>query len=459
MKNAGLYIRVSTTEQSEHGYSIDEQKERLMAYCVAKGWNPVGPYVDPAYSGGDLNRPGLQKLISEIKSLDLVLVYKLDRLSRRQKDTLFLIEDVLLKNKVDIVSLQENLDTTSPFGRAAIGILAAFAQLERDTFKERSLLGRTGRARTGKWVGSSRPPIGYRYDDLGLIIDEYEAEQVKIVYSLYLQGHGLQKIAEIMKSKGYTHKYGDWSWWGGVATMLKNSVYIGKVKFNKQEFDGQHEPIIDTNTFNQVQNLLEKRQTGQLYKRHSPFSHLLYCSECGAKMFYLKKKNREAKYYCYSRYGKPKSQVKDPNCQMRIWPAHELDELILSQIDLLHNDKSILPHITNHQPNIGARRRLTEIEKQVNKLLELYQFNDMPIKQLTEKIKSLHDERNKLEAMISAEKHQKQDAQEIRQVAKQIRASWPKLDISGKIILIDKLISGVLVTPDNIKPKWTFADE
>ncbi|HBG12143.1 MAG TPA: integrase, partial [Clostridium sp.] len=132
VKRTALYIRVSTTEQAQEGYSIGEQKERLEQYVKAMGWIISGEYIDPGFSGSNTDRPALNKLIDEINQHDIVLVYKLDRLSRSQKDTMLLIEDVFLKNDVDIVSMSESFDTSTPFGRAAIGLLATFAQLERE---------------------------------------------------------------------------------------------------------------------------------------------------------------------------------------------------------------------------------------------------------------------------------------------------------------------------------------
>lgn len=120
-----LYPRVSSHEQVE-GYSIGEQIDRLTKYCEAMGWEIYKIYTDPGYSGGNTERPGLQEMLKDIKAgkVDKVVVYKLDRLSRSQKDTMMLIEDEFLAYGVDFVSMSENFDTSTPFGRAMIGILA-----------------------------------------------------------------------------------------------------------------------------------------------------------------------------------------------------------------------------------------------------------------------------------------------------------------------------------------------
>ena len=195
MKRVALYIRVSTQEQAQEGYSVSEQKERLIAYCKAHDWLVSEIYIDPGYSGSNLNRPGIQKLIADIKNCDTVLVYKLDRLSRSQRDTLYLIEDVFLPNNTDFVSVQESFDTSTPFGKATIGLLAVFAQLEREQIKERTRMGRIARAKSGLHHGGGYIPIGYNYENGKLIINPYEAEQVRKIYEWYIAGESLIEIA------------------------------------------------------------------------------------------------------------------------------------------------------------------------------------------------------------------------------------------------------------------------
>lgn len=121
---AAIYVRVSTMEQAEEGYSISAQTDKLKSYANAKDYQVMNVFTDPGYSGAKLERPGLKAMIKSIenKEIDVVLVYKLDRLSRSQKNTLYLIEDVFLKNNVQFTSMQESFDTSTSFGRAMVGI-------------------------------------------------------------------------------------------------------------------------------------------------------------------------------------------------------------------------------------------------------------------------------------------------------------------------------------------------
>ena len=148
MKHTALYLRVSTEAQADEGYSLAAQAEKLEAYCRMKGISQFRRYVDGGFSGSNLSRPAVGELIEAIRSgaVERVVVYKLDRLSRSQKDTLYLIEDVFLPHGVDFVSINENIDTGSPYGRAMIGILSAFAQLERENIFLRTRMGMVERS-------------------------------------------------------------------------------------------------------------------------------------------------------------------------------------------------------------------------------------------------------------------------------------------------------------------------
>src|SRR5699024_2663317 len=193
--------------------------ERLTSYCEALGYMIDDFYVDGGYSGTNINRPGMARLINDVKNedTDIVLVYKLDRLSRSQKDTLYLIEEVFLKNNVAFISMQESFDTSTAFGRAMVGILSVFAQLEVENMKERSKMGKLERAKEGLW-GGGIDPFGYDYVD-GKLIKNANAEIVKKAYDLYLSGDGTPTIARKLGNVGRSK----------VRAWLLAPVYAGKI--------------------------------------------------------------------------------------------------------------------------------------------------------------------------------------------------------------------------------------
>ena len=203
-KKVALYIRVSTDAQFEEGYSVDAQKEMLSAYCISKGWKTYEFYIDGGFTGSNIERPAMQRMIDDVKQgkIAAVVVYKLDRLSRSQKDTLYLIEDVFNPAGAAFTSLNENLDTATPMGRAMLGIMSAFAQLERETIRERTRMGMKERVKEGLWMGGGRTPFGYDYDrNLGVLKPNADAETVRRIYALYLAGYSAARIADMVGMK------------------------------------------------------------------------------------------------------------------------------------------------------------------------------------------------------------------------------------------------------------------
>ena len=181
MKQSCIYTRISSDEQ-EKGYSLEEQEHMCKAAIEAKGWKYVKTFSDPDASGRTMNRPGLQSMIIAIKDGEIkaVFIWKLDRLSRKQRDTMTIIEDILEENGVELVSLHETLDTSSPWGRAMIGILSSFNQMESENIQMRTQMGRDAKLKKGGYAGG-KPPIGYKSVEGILTVVPEEAEIVRLV--------------------------------------------------------------------------------------------------------------------------------------------------------------------------------------------------------------------------------------------------------------------------------------
>lgn len=401
----GLYARVSTSEQNLNGHSIGEQQERLKNYCSAMGWKSFKLYVDGGFSGASMERPALKDLIEDVKKgkVEKVVVYKLDRLSRSQKDTLFLIEDVFLKNKCDFVSMNENFDTSTPLGRAMIGILSVFAQLEREQIRERVALGREGRAKEGKYHGGGWIPIGYDYQDGELIVNEYEAMQIKEIHRMYQSGNTFRGIARDLNARGLQNKNGHWMP-ARVKICLLNDLYIGKVHFNGETFQGTHAPIIDEETFKASVSLFESRDYSKCRNqgRSSYLGSLVYCKRCGAR--YGTSLTRKFKYYCcYSRRKSVPSMITDPTCMNKNYKQEDLDRIVFDEIRKLALDPS---RITDIRQEDGAEKEsllLKEIEKidsQKSRLMDLYSLGEFSIDEITSKIAPLSERKRKLEENI-----------------------------------------------------------
>ncbi|MFS7425158.1 recombinase family protein [Carnobacterium maltaromaticum] len=468
---AALYVRVSTTEQANEGYSIQAQTERLKNYAKAKDYFIIKTYTDPGFSGAKLDRPALQEMITDIENnqIDIVLVYKLDRLSRSQKNTLFLIEDVFLKNNVDFVSMQESFDTTSAFGRAMIGILSVFAQLERDTITERMGMGRTERAKEGYFHGggTTKIPVGYDYVDGLLQINDYEAEIVRSIFELYNSGKGVNAVSTAIKNKFPSKRKFNVSLIRGILT---NNIYIGLIKFKDGVYQGKHEPIVSKDIFDKAQSEINRRTTDKIKVFNSKYllTGLTYCGHCGARMkatgsSTLKDGTRLTYYNCYSKSGSPAHMVKDLNCPSKTYRTEVLDEYLISQMKRISkSDISIeFDDNTNNDSETDksvVKKEIGSIESRIEKLLKLYEFGNVPLDVLNSKINSLNNEKAKLKEILNENKIEKIDDKadklEIFNNLKNI--DWDTMTHEDIKVIISRSVEKITVFNEKIEIEWKF---
>lgn len=470
-----LYPRVSTLEQARDGYSINEQIDRMKMYCEAHGWEVHKIYTDAGYSGADTDRPGLQELIKDAENnrFDAVLVYKLDRLSRSQKDTLTLIEDVFLPNGVDFISMTENLDTSTPFGRAMVGILSVFAQLEREQIKERMEVGKIGRAKEGKWCGSPCVPIGYDLVDGELEVNKYEAMQIQELFRLFNLRISQRRVSKMLHNKGYATKSGG-SWAGKhyLRPILENKHYIGKVSYKDEWYDGIHEPIIDVETFEKAQQILAERDAevnSREPKINSTVAGLVRCGQCDNKYFHrlAKSGNKEWGYYtCYKRTantGKWKELPRDQRCKNKNWKSAELEEKVLGEIRKLALNPDAFEIDTYEDDNLEKIKvledRVKNIESQISKLMDLYSIGGIDFDAVQKKMQPLIAEKENLAIEIrnlevKDDKMSKDDAVEI---ALSLCDVIDEGDIDEIKFLIRELIEKIVIDDDKIHLHWKFA--
>ena len=474
-KRVFLYVRVSTQEQVKEGYSIDEQIDRLKKYSEAHGWIIVKKFVDAGYSGGNTNRPSLQDMIESIRRgmADIVLVYKLDRLSRSQKDTLELIEDVFLANNCDFVSMNENFDTSTPFGRAMIGILAVFAQLEREQIKERMSMGREGRAKEGKYIGGGLAPIGYDYIDGELVINEFEAMQIRDLFDMYLAGASFKKIEQTFAEKGYYHKYGRWTA-KRMSGIIQSRLYIGDVKFARNTYKGNHQAIVDDETFrkaNEIKSMRSdmysrgggKKKGGQL----SLLGGMIYCKNCGAKYgySYSEWKGKRYKYYsCYSRRRQNLSMIKDPTCKNKTYRQDDLEQIIFDEIRKLSTDPEYITEIRdeNLTPDDRDRERIIKkeiesIDTQRSRFLDLYGLGKYSMEELQKKTDPLDDRKMKLERELQSLRKSEMAVEEATDIISSFGDILDRGSFDEIRLTIETLIDRIIIDGDDIIIKWKFA--
>lgn len=448
-KMAAIYIRVSTDFQAEEGYSVEAQKEQLAAYCVAKGIENYDFYIDGGWSGSNINRPEIKRLIkdAEEQKLSHCIVYKLDRLSRSQKDTLYLIEDVFIPNNVSFVSINETLDTATPMGKLMIGILSAFAQLERENIRLRTRMGMTERVKDGYWMGGGRVPFGYDYDrNQGILIPNKDADKVKKIYNLYIEGKSPQAIADILDLK-YDRL---------VQQILRRKSNYGVIEYNGEEYQGRHQPIITKEIYDKAMQCMDERSKRRVPTSKHLLTGLLVCGHCGAKMRYQKWGDNGCKLVCYSHQTSKKYLIKDENCpQEYIW-AHEVEKIILDYLFSLKEDEngndldenSVIIE-TNILQELKDNRDL--IQKKIKRLYNLYAESDDDI--LLDTINEQKMRLADVELQIEAEKVKLADSSkkmETAELVTNLSETWDYMNIEEQQKTLRMIINKITITDNNI---------
>ena len=292
MQRVAIYARVSTQEQAENGNSLDFQIEKLKAYCQLHEYKVVGEYVDAGVSGAKSERPALNKLKKDIDKIDIVLIYKLDRLSRSIKDTMNLIEDLFKPNNVNLISLSENFDTSQAMGMATIGMLSTFAQLERETIKERMMAGKQQAVKNGKYL--SMAPFGYIKKDNQLIKDERTKDCVEFIFKKMLEGNSLNEMVKLLEANGFD---GIKKWEQAfIGRIVKSIVYCGHMEALGLLVKNTHEPYITEEQQQQIIDMLADRKSHSSKSGRNKipalFRGLISCPCCHRRLTYSRKQRK-----------------------------------------------------------------------------------------------------------------------------------------------------------------------
>lgn len=439
---AGLYARVSTDSQLE-GYSIDAQKEFLESYAKSKDYTEFEYYIDGGYSGKNLDRPAIQKLIEDCKNhkIDAVFVFKLDRISRSQRDTLYLIEEVFNKYNVSFISMRENFDTSSPFGKAMIGVLSVFAQLERETILERTRIGLKKRAEAGLWRGGGKIPFPYKYDrNTGTLVPI--PEQVELLHkmiSLYISGKSFNAIGDIV---GMDESM--------VEKRILSITNTGRIPYKDEVFEGQHEAVVSDELYEEILRV-NKVRSHEKYERHYLLSGKIYCGHCGAKYRYQKWGKRLI-IYCYSQQSSKPRYVKDPNCKNKRWDSFEVEDAVLEELFKMSLDLDLFKktfNIATVNVKNEYTKRLEEIGKQINNLLNNI-ANGIAVEETNNKINDLEKEKEMIEEKLISSEQKEKDNKVSLEMIKNLKSTWFDMNFDEQRRVIEHLIDKVVVNDNEI---------
>lgn len=448
MKHTALYLRVSTEAQADEGYSLAAQAEKLEAYCRMKGISRFTRYVDGGFSGSSLNRPAVTQLIDCIRrgEVERVVVYKLDRLSRSQKDTLYLIEDVFAPHGVDFVSINENIDTGTPYGRAMIGILSAFAQLERENIFLRTRMGMVERVRQGFWPGGGKIPFGYDYDPAkGILVPNSDADTVREIYARYLSGESAGSIARALGLK-YEHL---------VRQILDRESNTGVIVYKGERYPGRHEPLIDRETWLRAQRRLHRPNRPRAADGGKLLTGLLVCGHCGAKMRYQKWGKAGDRLVCYSRDKSKPHLVHDADCPNRGVMARDVEEVVQRDLARLAAQPDTPGDAAAGEQ--ACRRALQKAERRLRRLYELYaEDEDDTLRDAIAAAK--HSRDRAAEALLAAQQQAGQTAaqDDAKEALRSVGARWDSLTAQERQSLVRACVEKIVLRNDKIEIFYTI---
>jgi len=397
-----VYCRVSTDEGLGQDFnSLDAQRESGEAFVVSRkpdGWTCLSDhYDDGGYSGGNLERPALKRLLVDLEAglIDAVVCYKVDRLSRSLLDFTRLIE-IFDRHQVMFLSVTQPINTADSSGRLMLNVLLSFAQFEREMIADRTRDKMGAARRRGRWTGGY-PPLGYDiHPDGGLLVEnEEEAEAVRQIFSLYLDLGSLQAAAAELNRRGWRTK--SWQTKSGtlregvpfnknlLSRLLANPVYVGKVSYRGKSYKGEHPAIVDEEVFGRVQELLANNGNGNGAKAKNRYGHLLrgllHCSSCDCAMSpsTTRKGGRAYRFYICTHATKTGWR----NCPRPSLPAKQIEDAVVQRIACIGRDPELVADTLaelrsikkRRQPALDAERR--RLDRELHRLLDRGRDDDL----------------------------------------------------------------------------------
>lgn len=481
-KRVAIYCRVSTTEQADEGYSIGEQERLLTEYCVKNDFEVFQVYADAGISGKDIkHRPAMQQLLYDAtkKKYDMVMSWKINRLSRNLADSLKIVE-TLEKYGITYRSYTEPFETDTPSGRMQFQMMALVAEFERGTISQNVKMGMKAKARAGEWCGGLAP-LGYMWVPMEgtenntrkksrLEINEKEAELVRHIFELYASGKGYKAIVNQINKEGYQTKRNNKFSVAQLRSILTNPVYIGKVRFNVRRdwnekrrhninpkpiiCDGIHKAIIDEELWNKVQLLIEQKsgKPSRIYDGEYPLTGILKCPVCGAGMVISRTTNtlkdgskRKISYYACGNWKNKGTAV----CNSNSIRVEKANEVVFRELEKVFGNEKILKSVLtkvneNNQKQIKVAEsklnvceaELKDIENKRKRIFEAYESGIFTNNEFLERknVLSLEYDRakaNKAECqLLLTQEHRKEIPYD---VVKGVLGKFGEVLASGKI--------------------------
>ncbi len=356
-----IYTRCSTDDQAQGDFTtLDAQAHHCKNMLDAFGYELAdignsGVVNDDGYSGKDLNRPGIQLILENVKQkkIDGIIFFRLDRLTRNPRD-LYALIDLFRETEVDFISVRENLDSSTAIGRVVIGILGLLSAFERELTGERVKASAIARVRQGKWVGGFLA-YGYKLVKDGdplpngrqphkVVLDQETAPKLRIIWEMAAQNKSLMEIGQelnrqnVKTSRGMTWRK------QSLSAMIKNPFYKGYILYSKELHKGNHEALVEPALWEKANRTLIAKLPGHGFSRKPKaysylLSGLLKCGKCGSHLIAISNKGRDEKRFCYYICGRSKQKL---GCDEPSIPAQVFDRALINYFRKASQDRDII---------------------------------------------------------------------------------------------------------------------
>ena len=476
------YTRISTDEEQQP-YSLEAQADRLSAFIKSQdGWELRRRFTDQM-TGSTVDRPGLQQALDagRLGAFDLLLVYRVDRLSRSVRGLAQVLEE-LDRAHVAFRSATEPFDTATPAGRMMVQMLGVFAEFERATLIDRTIAGMERKAATGKWCGGTRP-FGYQVNSTTgfLEIKDDEAPLVSKIFELYLRSRkGARAIADILNAEGHRTQRG--RAWGhkAVLQLLRNRAYIGEIFYRGRNHQAPHTPLIERDLFDSVQAVLDQREADFALRASNPSEFMLtgkvVCSKCGQRYVGTAAHGRHAKYHYYTCFTRNLRGRR--TCDGELLAARALEQAVLDQMLIIFGDSRLIRDaidqsladadrdLPGQQEELGTvRARIGRLEDAKERYFRAFEDGSLSSALCSERITTLSAElselqgrASELEYAVDRTSRRAPTPQDVEAIRRSLRDAIESASPEMSKRVFQALVHEVrVVSRDEIVPSYRFA--
>lgn len=443
------YLRVSTEKQAEEGNGLQSQKRDIDDYCRKNELIISEYYIDDGYTGSNMDRPELKRLINDCtkKRVKCVVAFKLDRISRSMIDGIYIIERIFQPNNVMFKCVHDTVSYDSPMEQAFTQMTAVIAQLEKNTMRIRMQGGMLERVKKGYWMGGGNNPYCYRYSkEKGYLVPiEERAYQANEALDLFIFGYSDLSIKEMLGFKSENV----------VRNILTSVINIGFISYKGNVYKGLHEPIFDIEKFNLAQELRKSRSLSKVtsYKHETHLlTGLCYCGICGCKMRYNVQKNGEYYIICYSK-DKSFSYIPNynPTCKSKYVNAKIIEKQVENEII------KISLNLSSYKPKEKESKLQimhSQLEKEKTKLKRLYELysegNDTVLSMIKESESKIDDMKKNIDFETkNGENTQKKEF--VYENIKKIADVWDGIDNKSKNMILKSIISKIVIVNNDVE--------